>query len=138
MTKSERSVLMSKIRGNNTSLEKAGWKLLKEAGFRFRKNPKGIFGRPDAANKSKKLAVFFDSEFWHGYGWKNRKRDFKSNKKFWVTKIERNIARDKLVTKTLKKQGWIVVRIWSRELQKRNVEKTLNKLKKVATKFNDL
>ncbi len=123
---------MSKIRGKETKLEKQGWEVLKEARIRFRKNPKGIFGNPDAANKSKKLAIFFDSEFWHGHDWKRRSNDFKSKRKFWIKKIERNIERDKEVNRELKKMGWKVIRIWSRDFRLSYRKKTLSRLKKIG------
>ena len=91
----KRSQIMSKIKGKDTQLEEEGWALLRESGIRFRKHLKGIPGKPDAANKRKRLAIFIDSEFWHGFEWKKRKKDFKSNKKFWIPKIERNVQRRK-------------------------------------------
>lgn len=122
---------MSKIKGKNTRMEDKFFLLLKEAGFRFRKYPKNIYGNPDAANKSAKLAFFYDSAFWHGRDWANRKPRIKSNKKFWITKIERNIARDKEVNRYLKMNGWRVVRVWEHELRKMDKEKTLRKLRKI-------
>ena len=50
-----------------------------------------------SATKIRKIAVFCDSEFWHGYDWERRKHDFKSRQDFWIPKIERNIARDREV-----------------------------------------
>ena len=66
----------------------------------------------------KKIAVFCDSEFWHGHDWENRKNDFKSNQDFWISKIERNILRDKEVTEKLESEGWIVLRFWGNEIKK--------------------
>lgn len=131
LTKEARSLLMSKIKGKNTRMEVKFFALLKEAGFRFRKYPKKIFGNPDAANKSAKIAFFYDSAFWHGYDWKNRKQRLRSNKKFWIAKIERNIARDREVNRSLKKNGWRVVRVWEHELGKKSREKTIRKLQRV-------
>lgn len=120
---------MSNIKGKLTGLEQVGWETLQEAGFTFRKHPKGIFGKPDAANKSKKIAVFFDSEFWHGYKWKTRKRNITSNQVFWVAKIERNIARDKTVNVRLRSEGWTVIRLWEHQLTARKKVKTIEALK---------
>ncbi len=86
-------------------------------GLRYRKNVKKILGKPDLAFIGKKIAIFCDSEFWHGYDWENRKKDFKSHQDFWIPKIERNIARDKEVTEMLQQQGWIVLRFWGKEIQ---------------------
>lgn len=122
---------MSQIKAKGTNLEKTGWNLLKEAKVSFRKHPKNIFGKPDAGNKSRKIAVFFDSNFWHGYNWIQQKKTIKSKKKFWIQKIERNIQRDKAVTALLKKEGWKVVRLWERDLLMKNKAKVILKLQKI-------
>ena len=90
-------------------------------GVRYRKNVKKIISKPDIAFIGKRIAVFCDSEFWHGYDWDRQKETIKSNRDFWLKKIERNIARDKEVTETLEAEGWIVLRFWGKEISK-NVE----------------
>ena len=69
----------------------------------------------------KKVAVFCDSEFWHGYNWEERKEDIKTRREFWIPKIERNIQRDIEVNKQLTEEGWIVLRFWGRDI-KRNYQ----------------
>lgn len=128
-TPEKRSQVMSLIKGKETKLEAKAWEVLKQLGIRLRKHPKGIFGRPDAANKSKKIAVFIDGEFWHGRHWKKKKGRIQTNAAFWMEKIERNMKRDLLVNRTLRKQGWKVIRIWETDLQVRKQEKTLRILK---------
>ena len=80
-----------------------------------------IYGKPDIVFISKKIAVFCDSEFWHGYNWEERKKDFKSHQEFWIPKIERNMERDVEVTTKLESEGWTVIRFWGREIQKNTV-----------------
>ena len=91
-------------------------------GLRYRKNVSRIFGKPDIVFIGKKIAVFCDSEFWHGYNWEERKNDFKSNKEFWIPKIERNIERDKTVREKLENDGWTVIRFWGNEIEKNLTE----------------
>ena len=69
-------------------------------------------------HKGKKVAVFCDSEFWHGYNWEKRKNDFKTNQDFWIPKIERNIQRDAEVNEKLAADGWTVLRFWGNEIKK--------------------
>jgi len=95
------------------SLRKALWK----KGFRFRKNFEKVYGRPDIAFISLRIAIFCDSEFWHGYDWETRQHDFKSNQEFWIKKIQRNIERDQEVNTELEKQGWLVLRFWGRDIK---------------------
>ena len=122
---------MSKIKSKGTKLEDQGWILLKNAKVNFRKHPKKVYGNPDAGHKGKKIAVFFDSDFWHGYDWKNQIKTIKSKKSFWITKIERNMERDKEVNKLLKKQGWKVIRLWEKDLSKKRWAITIKKMQKV-------
>ena len=70
----------------------------------------------------KKIAVFCDREFWHGYNWEERKKDFKSHQEFWIPKIERNMERDREVNETLKAKGWTVIRFWGKDIKKNLTE----------------
>lgn len=108
---------MKQVKNKDSKIEILLRKELWDRGLRYRKNVKKILGKPDLAFIGKKIAIFCDSEFWHGYDWENRKKDFKSHQDFWIPKIERNIARDKEVTEMLQQQGWIVLRFWGKEIQ---------------------
>ena len=109
---------MSRIHCKDTKIEIALRKELWSRGLRYRKNVKNIEGKPDVAFIGKKVAVFCDSEFWHGYDWEHRKNDIKTRREFWIPKIERNIQRDLEVNRILEEQGWIVLRFWGKEIQK--------------------
>lgn len=108
---------MKQVKNKDSKIEILLRKELWNRGLRYRKNVKKILGKPDLAFIGKKIAIFCDSEFWYGYDWENRKKDFKSHQDFWIPKIERNIARDKEVTEMLQQQGWIVLRFWGKEIQ---------------------
>ena len=95
-------------------LRKELWK----RGLRYRKNYKKAIGKPDIVFVSKKIAIFVDGKMWHGYDWDNQKSDFKSHRDFWISKIEKNIERDKEVTKQLKNDGWTVLRFWDFDIRK--------------------
>ena len=109
---------MSRIRSKDTQIEVKLRKELWSRGLRYRKNVKSIPGKPDIAFIGKKVAVFCDSEFWHGYDWDNRKDDIKTNREFWIPKIERNMQRDIEVNAMLSEQGWVVFRFWGKEIEK--------------------
>lgn len=109
---------MKQVKNKDSAIEVMLRKELWARGIHYRKNVTRVFGKPDIAIIGKKIAVFCDSEFWHGYDWENRKRDFKSHQEFWIPKIERNIARDVEVNEKLKEQGWTVLRFWGREIKK--------------------
>lgn len=118
LTPEQRHRNMQSIRSKDTQIEVLLRKELWRRGLRYRKNAKNIFGHPDVAFVGKKIAVFCDSEFWHGYDWENKKLNIKSNQSFWYAKIERNMARDEEVNNKLRTQGWIVLRFWGEEIKK--------------------
>ncbi len=109
---------MKAIKSKDTKIEVMLRKELWTRGLRYQKNSKKVFGKPDIVFIGKKVAVFCDSEFWHGYDWDNKKKEFKSHQDFWIPKIERNIARDKEVNDQLKRTGWTVLRFWGNDIKK--------------------
>lgn len=119
-SKKKRSEIMSKIRSKDTKLEKDFLKLISSAlypkGMRYRKHYAKLPGKPDVAFVNKKVAVFIDGDFWHGYKFTAQKQ--RLPKKYWIKKIENNIARDRKINRELKKAGWKVVRIWEHEIKK--------------------
>ncbi len=114
-TKEKRSEIMSKIRSKDSKIEVAFRKALWKEGFRYRKNVKSYFGKPDLVLKKYKTVIFIDSCFWHGC--KKHCKLPATNKKFWKEKIERNRQRDKEVNKHYKKIGWNIIRIWEHDLK---------------------
>lgn len=111
-----RSENMSRIRGQDTKIEITLRKELWARGIRYRKNDKTVYGKPDIVFKGKKIAVFCDSEFWHGYEYLNEGKTFKTNTSFWEEKMKRNIERDRKVNQVLKDEGWMVLRFWEKQI----------------------
>ena len=79
MTRSEN---MRRIKAKDTKIERILAKAMWKEGLRYRKNCKDVFGKPDFCFKSKKIAIFCDSEFWHGKKFLEGER-FKTNTDFW-------------------------------------------------------
>ena len=118
LTPEQRKKNMRAIRSKDTMIELALRKALWQRGIRYRKNYKGLIGKPDIVITKYRIAVFCDSDFWHGYDWENRKARIKSNQDYWIPKIERNMKCDREVTATLVEQGWIVLRFWEHTIRK--------------------
>lgn len=118
LTKEQRRKNMQAVKATGSKLEVALAKALFSKGYRYRKNDKSVYGKPDITFKKYKIAIFVDGEFWHGKDWGIRKSDHKSNQDFWYQKIERNIERDKEVNAELAKQGWKVLRFWGNDIKK--------------------
>ncbi len=121
-TKEQISYNMQQVKNKDSKIEVLLRKELWSRGIRYRKNVNRIYGKPDIVFIGKKIAVFCDSEFWHGYNWEERKKDFKSHQEFWIPKIERNMERDAEVTAKLKSEGWTVIRFWGNEIKKNTAQ----------------
>ena len=135
LTPAQRRKNMQAVKSKGSKIEVLLQKKLWAKGYRYRKNNKKVFGKPDITFAKYKLAIFADSEFWHGKNWEKRKHDHKSNVDFWHKKIQRNIERDKEVNEELKRQGWTVLRFWGKDIKKNlddivyKIEGTINELK---------
>ena len=121
-TKEQISYNMQQVKNKDSKIEVLLRKELWARGLRYRKNVNRIYGKPDIVFIGKKVAVFCDSEFWHGYNWEERKKDFKSHQEFWIPKIERNMERDAEVTAKLESEGWTVLRFWGNEIKKNTAQ----------------
>lgn len=109
---------MQAIKSKNTKDEVLLAKELWHRGYRYRKNNKSVFGKPDLTFKRYKLAIFVDSEYFHGKNWNTEKYHIKTNREFWWVKIEANMKRDKTVNEHLIHNGWKILRFWSGEIRK--------------------
>jgi len=124
--KKTRSAIMSNIRHKNTSLEVNFRKLLWKNGLGRYRIHYNLPGKPDIVYVSKKIVIFLDGDFWHGYNWKKLRKV--PPKKYWQEKIQKNIDRAKKYNKQLKKDGWKVIRFWEHDAKK-NPEKCIKKVK---------
>lgn len=117
-TKEQISYNMRRVKNKDSEIELLLRHELWHRNLRYQKNVTSILGKPDIVFKGKKIAVFVDSEFWHGFNWSEKKKEIKSNQDFWIAKIERNIQRDEEVNEYLKDNGWLVLRFWGNEIKK--------------------
>ena len=118
LTPEQRHRNMSRIRSQNTKIEIILRKALWHQGIRYRKNYDKLIGHPDIVLTKYKIAIFCDSEFWHGKDWETAKNDIKSNREFWIKKIEKNIKRDEVVSSDRWDAGWLVLRFWGKDIVK--------------------
>lgn len=120
----ERSENMRRIRSKDTKIELALRKALWNKGYRYRKNYAALPGKPDIALTKYKIAVFCDSEFFHGKDWEILRPQLErgNNGEFWVEKISRNRERDDEINKALLFRGWTVIRFWGKDILKNTDE----------------
>lgn len=128
-SKEYRSNMMSKIRSTGGKAEALLAKALWHKGIRYFKNYKKVYGKPDIAITKYKIAVFVDGEFWHGYDWENQKKNrIRTNRDYWIPKIEKNIERDRIVNKKLEDDGWIVIRFWEKHEVLKDLDSCVEKV----------
>ena len=111
------SRMMAAVRSKDGKAELALRRRLWALGLRFRKHYKGLIGRPDIVFPGVRVVVFVDGDLWHGNAWRLRGLSsladlFPTRTEWWVAKIERNVARDEEVGRTLAEEGWHVLRYW--------------------------
>lgn len=126
-TSAKRSRNMSRIRSKNSKPELLLRKALWAKNIRFRLHDKSLPGTPDIVIKKYKLVIFVDGEFWHGFDWKNNRNRIKSNRLFWIPKIERNIQKDVRTNRALADMNYTVFRFWSQDIIK-NLAVVLNQI----------
>ena len=124
LTPEQRRKNMQHIKSKDTTIEIALRKALWEKGYRYRKNYKALPGTPDIAITKYKIAVFCDSEFFHGKDWEIKRPKLlnSKNSEYWISKIERNMERDRKNEQQLLFLGWTVIRFWGKEILKNTDE----------------
>lgn len=121
----ERSRIMRSVKSKHTTPELIVRRFLHAHGFRFRLHSTDLPGKPDIVMRARKLVVRVMGCYWHGHSCKRGNRLPKTNMEYWVTKISRNVERDKRSKAALKKMGWHVIDIWECELQNQSWESKL-------------
>lgn len=115
-TPEQRSANMQAIRSKNTGIEMSLRRELFRRGYRYRIHCVNLPGKPDIVFPREKVAIFVDSEFWHGYDWETNSGRIRSNRSYWIPKIERNMERDREVNEQLRNLGWTVLRFWGNDI----------------------
>lgn len=130
LTPEQRRKNMQAVKPSGSEIEKILIRALRRKGYYFALNVGAIPGKPDIVFRRLKIAVFCDSEFWHGKNWHVSKNEIKSSQDFWIPKIESNIRRDRIVNRTLKKEGWTVLRFWGKDIIK-HTDRCITKIEAV-------
>jgi DNA mismatch endonuclease (patch repair protein) len=136
-TKEQRRKNMQAVKSKGSKMENMLADALLLAGFVFERNCTDVLGKPDFLFRDKQLAVFCDSEFFHGKDWETKKHEIKSNREFWHKKIEQNIRRDAFVNEKLSEQGYTVLRFWEKEI-KNELDACLKKISSVLHSSDNL
>lgn len=142
LTREQRRKNMQAIKNKGSRIEVLLGRALWSRGLRYRKNNTKVFGKPDLTFQNLKVAVFCDSEFFHGKDWESNQKRIKSNRSFWINKIESNMRRYVAVNEQLIADGWVVLRFWGEEIKK-NLELCVLKIEETlmhqrAVKYSEI
>ena len=145
LTPIQRKKNMQNIKSEDTKIEVMLRKALWHKGYRYRKNFKNLPGKPDIVLTQYKIAIFCDSEFFHGKDWEVLKPRLEkgNNSEFWIKKITRNRERDDEINKQLLFMGWTVIRFWGNDIKKnteeciRVIEETIFEIKVSQEEFDE-
>lgn len=118
LTKEQRHKNMVNIKSKDTSIEICLRRALWRKGYRYRINYSKLPGKPDIVFTKYKIAIFCDSEFFHGKDWEVLKPRLETgnNAEYWIKKIYRNVERDDQINKRLLFMGWTVIRFWGKDI----------------------
>lgn len=124
LTPEQRHKAMSAVHSKDTDIEIILRKALWRKGIRYRKNYKTLPGSPDIAITKYRVAIFCDSEFFHGKDWDTLKLRLENGKNstYWIKKITRNMERDLENEKDLRLQEWTVLRFWGKDIKRHTDE----------------
>lgn len=117
MSKDARSSLMGRIRGKNTKPELIVRRVLWRLGYRYRINKRSLPGCPDIVLKGRKSVIFVHGCFWHRHSC-GRAYNPKTRPRFWHTKFQENLARDRRNLAALKAAGWRILVVWECEIDR--------------------
>lgn len=114
MSPDQRSRVMSRIKGKNTTPERYVRSLLRAGGLKFTQRDHSLPGCPDLVFPGERVAVFINGDFWHGWRfpvWRHKLATF------WQNKIGGNRERDERNFRKLRRLGWKVLRIWEHQVE---------------------
>lgn len=124
-----RSQLMARVKSSGTTPELLVTQLLRAAKVRFRQNVKSLPGAPDFVISKARVVIFVHGCWWHGHDCPRGDRTPKSNRDYWLAKIERNVRRDRRVVRELRAAGYSVWTLWECKLKDQLPTRLLNAIR---------
>ncbi|WP_420479566.1 very short patch repair endonuclease [Brevundimonas sp. FT23028] len=111
-TPEQRSAVMRRVKGKDTTPELAVRRILRTAGIGYRLGGAGLPGKPDVVMKGRRTVVLVHGCFWHGHDCPRGARQPRANADYWIAKIDRNRTRDLTNAGALLAAGWRVITVW--------------------------
>ena len=126
LSKEKRSWNMSRVKSKNTGPEYVVRKYLYNKGYRYRLHNKNLPGNPDISNVKRKIVIFVNGCFWHMHENCKYASIPKSNREFWIRKLNKNVERDALNYKKLEDLGYRQLIIWECEIKDKSYKEKID------------
>jgi DNA mismatch endonuclease (patch repair protein) len=120
LTAEQRSEVMSRVKGKNTTPELRVRRALHAMGYRFRLHRNDLPGKPDIVLPKHRLCLFVHGCFWHQHEGCKRATFPETNREFWTKKLSQNRKRDEQAASALIQAGWRVCTIWECQTKDEN------------------
>ena len=135
-TPEKRSAVMARIRGSrNAATELRVMALFRGYGITGWRRKQHVFGKPDFVFRRERVAVFVDGCFWHGCPKPKHAPLPKTRAEWWAAKLSRNKSRDRRVNRTLRKAGWIVLRVWECDLALKDWARIARRIQRALERY---
>ncbi len=134
LTRNQRSELMARVRSTHTAPEIKVRSLSHRLGYRFSLHRKDLPGSPDVVFPRLRSVIFVHGCFWHCHSHCRKASIPATRRDFWTAKLDRNVARDAIACRQLRREGWRVLVIW--ECETKTDGKLLRKLNSFLAKGN--
>lgn len=125
-----RSRMMSAIKGENTLPERTVRSYLHRSGLRFRLHTTDLPGRPDIVLPRWGCVVFIHGCFWHRHSGCRFATTPASNTRFWKTKFDANVERDRRNTAALRRLGWRVIVVWECSIRPTTLRSVVRRIRR--------
>lgn len=132
LTPARRSEIMGLVKSKDTSPELAVRRIVHRLGYRFRLHRRDLPGHPDIVLPRLRSVIFIHGCFWHRHTGCPNTRMPKSRESFWSDKFRRNVERDRMARRRLRRDGWRVLIVWECEVGRRGLEAKLKRFLEVS------
>lgn len=126
-TSAARSSIMARIKSKNTTPELLVRHLVFGLGYRYRIHDNSLPGCPDIVFRKRSKAIFVNGCFWHGHNCRAGRNRPVTNAKYWEQKLNRNVERDRVNRKLLRKLGWNHLTVWECKIKDPSLTKKISR-----------
>lgn len=111
-TPAERSRVMRAVKSGDTTPELIVRRLVHALGYRYRLHRRDLPGQPDLVFPRLDKVIQVHGCFWHRHTCDAGQSTPASRLEYWSAKFTRNVERDRVNLRRLRRLGWRVLVVW--------------------------